>query len=292
MTCKKCGPSELYRGILCVHCKVDANQATIIRRNMYGAAKYAGASFARLAGGSGKPLAALVLAQKKSMGTFSKQQCAVLAQDIRRAHSAILPSVGGTPRERVACELQGIASRAADAARGGAPLKAGELLFVTNVRNGKAGESQDNDNASNDGAENRLEAKTDNDAAQRAAMKAMINRPQYFCVEVLLGDVALLLDVEIDANMKLGSEFRFAKQRYHATLSSSKPPQPAWKIAPLAVGVHANHERCAACKAIGSSKVLQRFDDAFAQASVKVEESENARLRRELEELEQAVPRG
>jgi hypothetical protein len=38
--------------------------------------------------------------------------------------------------------------------------------------------------------------------------------------------------------------------------------------------------------------VLKQFETAFAQASVKPEESENAKLRRELDELEQAVPRG
>jgi hypothetical protein len=260
---------------------------------MYGAAKYAGASFARLVGGSGKPLAALVLAQKTAMATFNKQQRAVLAQDIRRARAAIIPSVGsGTPQERVACELQLIASKAADGVRGGSFLKPGTSLFVTDVFHGKAGESKTINNSNNDGPENRLEANTGNGAAQRAAMKAMVNTPQYCGVVVSLEGLELLLDVEIDASMPMGTEFRFAKQRYHAPLSQGKSTRPAWTIPPVPVGAHKGHQQCAACKAIEGSAVLKQFETAFAQASVKPEESENAKLRRELDELEQAVPRG
>ena len=293
MTCKKCAPSGLYRGILCVHCGVDANNATIIRRNMYGAAKYAGASFARVVGGTGKPLAALVLAQKTKMATFDKQQRAILAQDIRRARSAILPSVGsGTPQERVVCELQAIASRAADSVRGGSFLKPGNSLYVKNVFHGKAAEPRNLNSSNNDAAENRLEAATGNDAMQRAAMAAMVNRPQYFGVVVSLGELEVWLDVEIDASMPNGNEFRFSKQRYHAQSSHSKPTQPSWTIPPVPVGRHLGHEQCAECRAIEASQVLKQFEAAFALASVKTGESENARLRRELQELEHAVPRG
>jgi hypothetical protein len=282
MNCRKCKDTGEHHHLPCVHCK-EFNNANDLRKAVYGADNWRKVSMMLFFGSTGKPLAELVLARAGEVKSLNPAKRAVLAQDIRRCLRSLF-TLGGTPQARVAQKLHTIAFDAAETTQTGTfwkPDPSTGRVYFSEVRYCAANERWTYDEAIAGRKADQQAAiqATENASAGVAVVNAPLRLSLLLSVSPPQGageSVNLVVDVEIDAEMVSGNEFRLADHCYHF------PSGVRSLVSPMLVD---GHGPCGLCNSVTNSQPYKQFKLAFAQARVKAEESETHRIIRELKEL-------